>query len=160
MGYCWGAFRVKIMNNYEIILALSDKSDSEFRSMSHDEIIAILNEVELFIDKSSSQITGIYQDDEISFGMARRQKGITVCFSGFSDVDKAHLRKLAHENGMNVVKSVVIGLCYLVVGGEPGKLKVEEAKRKDAKIITKEQFVNLISTGEIPSSADDSVIEE
>lgn len=148
------------MNNYEIILALSDKTDSEFRSMSHDEIINVLNEVELFIDKSSSKITGIYQDDEISFGPSRRQKGITVCFTGFSEVDKAHLRKLANENGMNVVKSVVIGLCYLVIGGEPGKLKVEEAHRKNARIITKDEFVNLINTGEIPLSADGRVIEE
>jgi NAD-dependent DNA ligase len=75
----------------------------------------------------------------------------TILFTGFKSADRARLEVLAIEKQMIVRKTVSGGLTFVVGGYNAGPAKMEMAKQEGATILTEEQFLVLISTGEVPS---------
>ncbi|CDW95791.1 MULTISPECIES: NAD-dependent DNA ligase LigA [unclassified Thiomonas] len=86
-------------------------------------------------------------------GNNKRNKRLTlsVCFTGFSSVEKENLENVARQNGVEVKSSVVNNLTFLVVGEKPGPAKLNKAHEMKIPVIDREGFNQFIETGEIPS---------
>jgi len=65
---------------------------------------------------------------------------VNVCFTGFSDSDKAYLKDVATRIGMNVKSSVSGKLNLLVCGPNPGPGKLRDATELGIKIVSFEEF--------------------
>lgn len=79
----------------------------------------------------------------------RKEKLTLVCFTGFSATEKAELSQLAQTANLEVVGSVTKGLAFLCVGENAGPAKLQKAKEQGNHIMSKEQFLYLLDTGEI-----------
>lgn len=81
----------------------------------------------------------------------KREKGLQVCFTGFSDAEKAELVVLAKGAGMSVVTKVTVDLFMLCAGPTPGAAKIKQATAQQAPIVSREQLEDFIHTGEWPA---------
>ncbi|HFP0734421.1 TPA: BRCT domain-containing protein, partial [Escherichia coli] len=79
---------------------------------------------------------------------------MSICFTGFDQSDKSRLSALAKENGIDVKSDVGKSLFFLCVGKNKGWRKVQKASDYGVIILTEEQFINFIDTGEIPLEQD------
>jgi NAD-dependent DNA ligase len=75
---------------------------------------------------------------------------LEVCFTGFEDCEKSRFIEIAKENGLFVRTSVSVGLNILCCGSTPGPAKIKKARTQGALILSSQQFLKLIETGEIP----------
>lgn len=73
-----------------------------------------------------------------------------ILFSGFRQADRDRLEKLAEDKGMRVVKSATKQLAVFCGGYNAGTSKIEDARERGAFILTEEQLLHLIETGEVP----------
>ncbi|EHK9610786.1 hypothetical protein G8G18_004456 [Vibrio parahaemolyticus] len=73
-----------------------------------------------------------------------------VCFTGFSKADKTELANLANEKNMMVRQSVTKHLDILCYGYNAGPKKLESALSQGVMILNRNQFENLLATGEVP----------
>lgn len=74
-----------------------------------------------------------------------------ICFTGFRPDEKERLWDIADNADMRVVQSVTKKLKFLCVGEDPGPVKLEKAKAQKVIIISEQQFLNMLKTGEIPN---------
>lgn len=79
----------------------------------------------------------------------RKEKLTQVCFTGFSATEKAELSELAQAANLEVVGSVTKGLAFLCIGDNAGPAKLLKATEQGNHIMSKEQFLHLLDTGEI-----------
>ncbi len=79
----------------------------------------------------------------------RKEKLTQVCFTGFSAADKNELTSLAQAANLEVVGSVTRNLAFLCAGENAGPTKLEKAKEQGNHILSKEQFLHLLETGEV-----------
>ncbi|WP_407545992.1 BRCT domain-containing protein [Vibrio parahaemolyticus] len=79
-----------------------------------------------------------------------KSQQLQVLFTGFSDSEREKLETLANMNNFKVAKSVTQKLKYLIAGENAGPSKMEKAQTQGVTILSDEQFINLISTGELP----------
>lgn len=77
---------------------------------------------------------------------------LQVCFTGFGASKKEELINLAHDNRFKVMASVTKKLDYLVGGENAGPKKIEKAEAQGVQFLNEQQFVNLVETGEVPST--------
>ena len=73
-----------------------------------------------------------------------------IHFSGFGANEKQELKERADAFGLRVVTGVTKGLVYLCVGPNAGQVKMAKSKEQGVQFLSKEEFLNLISTGELP----------
>ena len=52
---------------------------------------------------------------------------------------------------MKIVKSVTKKLSFLCAGENPGPSKLKKAKSQKVTVLSEEQFLNLLKTGEMPN---------
>lgn len=78
-----------------------------------------------------------------------------VCFTGFKKDDKSRLTKSAEDNGFYVPKKPTKNLKFLVCGYNSGKSvsKKKKAIKAGAMLLSETQFIEHLSTGEIPEEA-------
>ena len=76
-----------------------------------------------------------------------------ICFTGFSDSEKGLLSQLAIDAGFMVVGYVTRNLSILCTSQNPSKTKLEKASKQHATtmIMTLEQFLQFLKTGEVPA---------
>ena len=79
----------------------------------------------------------------------RKEKLTQVCFTGFSAAEKSELTALAQAANLEVVGSVTRNLAFLCVGENAGPDKLEKAREQGNQILTREQFLHLLETGEV-----------
>jgi NAD-dependent DNA ligase len=77
---------------------------------------------------------------------------LQVCFTGFGYSEKKKLNDIASSRHFRVVSSVTRDLDFLCCGENAGPKKIERAEAQGVQILSKEQFVRLIETGEVPSA--------
>jgi NAD-dependent DNA ligase len=83
---------------------------------------------------------------------ASQPKQEQICFTGFTDEEKAELAALAAEHGMTVVTAVTKHLKYLCIGEYPGPKKLEKALRQGGvQCLSAEELKLLVTTGEVPA---------
>ena len=81
----------------------------------------------------------------------KREKGLEVCFTGFTNAEKAELVVLTKKADMSVVTKVTVGLFMLCAGATPGTAKIKQAAAQGARIVSREQLEDFIHTGELPA---------
>lgn len=79
----------------------------------------------------------------------RKEKQTQVCFTGFSATEKSALTELAQAANLEVVSSVTKGLAFLCAGENAGPAKLKKAIEQGNHVMSKEQFLHLLDTGEI-----------
>jgi NAD-dependent DNA ligase len=80
-----------------------------------------------------------------------KEKHSEVCFTGFSDSEKASASQLAIDAGLTIVTAVTRNLLILCTGPNPGPAKLEKASKQRVPVLTLEQFKHFLGTGEVPS---------
>lgn len=78
---------------------------------------------------------------------------IEICFTGFNKADKDRLELIAKANNLQVTSGITEKLFFLCVGKNKGWRKLEKAREKNTLIITEDQFIHFVDTGEIPIDA-------
>lgn len=73
-----------------------------------------------------------------------------ICFTGFSVSRRKELEDMAEAAHLDVVTRVTKNLRYLCTGDNAGPSKMKEAMAKGVVIMSEQQFLNLIETGELP----------
>lgn len=72
-------------------------------------------------------------------------KGLTLLVTGtMKNFSREEIEKTIRENGGKVASSVSKNLSYLIVGEEPGESKVKKAKELNIKMISEEEFINML----------------
>lgn len=84
---------------------------------------------------------------------------LQIHFTGFKKADKDRLEKLAKDNEMAVMKGVTAKLAILCCGYNSSPQKKTEAFEKGALVLTEDQFVELLNTGEIPEHGAHDLLE-
>ena len=79
----------------------------------------------------------------------RNAKRVEVCFTGFSDTEKAELISIAREANIQVRGSVTMNLDMLVCGNNAGPSKIKSAQGKGISRTNRIGFEKFIETGEI-----------
>ncbi len=106
---------------------------------------------------SSDEITAMSEADGWHWVYKHRptaksiHKAVEICFTGFGVSDRLELEKLASIHGMLVRTSVTTSLQFLCVGANAGPSKVKQAQSRDVSFLNREQFMELISDGILPS---------
>jgi len=67
-----------------------------------------------------------------------------ICFTGQSDDEKEHLKEFAKRAGYKPVSGVTKELKYLCIGENAGPSKLQKAKAQSVKIISTEEFLEMI----------------
>ncbi|KAB7769374.1 BRCT domain-containing protein [Xanthomonas maliensis] len=78
----------------------------------------------------------------------KREKGLEICFTGFTDAEKSELAEMAKSNGLTVVTKVTKDCWILCAGAAAGAKKIEEATQRNVRILERHQFEKFLSTGE------------
>jgi NAD-dependent DNA ligase len=125
-------FKGSIMPNEKAAMILQSKTD-----MSR-EMIAKLSDAEAWIIIYSIRST------------KAKDNRLQVCFTGFGASKKAELVKLALDNQLHVVSSVTKNLDFLCGGESSGPKKLEKAINQGVQILSENDFLNLLETGEVP----------
>ncbi|MDE3176717.1 MAG: hypothetical protein KGM15_11505 [Pseudomonadota bacterium] len=81
----------------------------------------------------------------------KQEKLPAICFTGFSDDEKNELIQSAKLANMRVVTHVSSVVAFLCSGPNAGPTKLKLANEFDIPILTRDQFLNLVETGELPA---------
>ncbi len=81
-----------------------------------------------------------------------KEKLNQICFTGFSAPVKKELQEKAIQAHLQIVTSVTKNLRYLCAGDNAGPSKMKEAREKEVIIITEQQFMKIVETGELPDN--------
>lgn len=79
-----------------------------------------------------------------------KESKVEVCFTGFSPSDKKELVEIAEDYDIHIAKSVTKSLMFLCCGNNAGPSKIAKAEKQGVKLINKDEFLNILETGEIP----------
>lgn len=74
-----------------------------------------------------------------------------ICFTGFGALERIDLENLARRSGMTVRTKVTASLHFLCHGDNAGPSKVKQAQSQGVTLLTREQFMELLSDGVLPS---------
>lgn len=80
-----------------------------------------------------------------------KHEALEICFTGFGVSERTELEKLASIQGMTVRTSVTTSLKFLCIGENAGPSKVKRAQSRGVTFLNREQFMELISDGVLPS---------
>lgn len=85
---------------------------------------------------------------------APKPRKASICFTGFSDIEKPAVAQLAENIGLTVVGTVNKSLLVLCAGANPGPAKLAKAREQGTPIISYAQFSAFLETGEIQDWSD------
>jgi NAD-dependent DNA ligase len=81
---------------------------------------------------------------------SKPRKSLEICFTGFPESEKAGLYESAEAYGLTVRKDVTKYLDILCCGDSPGPVKVRKATEKGCMILSLEELITMLETGEVP----------
>ena len=78
--------------------------------------------------------------------MAGKLEGLSFCFTGkLETMKRAEAEQLVIENGGEAKKSVIKNLSYLVTNSTEQTVKFEKAQEQGTKIISEQEFLDMIN---------------
>ena len=102
---------------------------------------------------TSEEIEAMSDIDGWNWVYANTKKNVEklsqICFTGFNAKEKTILTTIATESKLEVVPSVAKNLAFLCAGENAGPAKLQKAVTQGTRIISREQLMQLIETGEI-----------
>ncbi|XOV81659.1 MAG: BRCT domain-containing protein [bacterium] len=84
---------------------------------------------------------------------AKKEKLLEVCITGFGPTEKSEITSAAESGGLKVVTVVTKNCAILVCGSNAGPSKLEQAAKKGAQNMTREEFMLFLDSGELPDSS-------
>jgi DNA ligase (NAD+) len=118
--------------------------------MANERVTRILRSKSKFSPEQISEMSDAQGWDWIyANAKPRKEKLSQICFTGFSITEKEELSALARSTNLEVVGSVTKSLAFLCAGENAGPAKLKKAIDQGNSILTKDQFIQLIETGEI-----------
>ncbi len=77
--------------------------------------------------------------------VSNKLQGLTFLATGtMKNFSREQIEKTIRENGGKVASSISKNLSYLIVGNEPGESKIKKAKELNVKMISEEEFINML----------------
>ncbi|VVM56800.1 hypothetical protein PS619_01086 [Pseudomonas fluorescens] len=137
-------------------------SDTFPKTYRKDRIIEVLLGAELLLNEAAPPSPRLQHDRKPPALVASEAASQTphpkmspgrinqILFTGFAAAQRAELEQKAVEYGLKVMSTAGKTLTFLCYGENAGPTKVSKALEAGAFIINSEQFLNLITTGEIP----------
>lgn len=137
-------------------------SDSFPKTFRKDRIVEVLFGAELLLNDAAPTAPRLQHKPkpsalaalEASFSTPQPKTppgGVNqILFTGFAAAYRAELEQKAVDFGMRVMTTPGKTLTFLCYGDNAGPTKVVKAQEAGAFIIDAEQFLNLITTGEMP----------
>ena len=93
-----------------------------------------------------SQLSNILSIKSIKRNKKGKLKNKTFMFTGkLIDISRAEAKNLTEQNLGNIVSTVSKKLNYLVIGEKPTQKKIELAKKVGVKILTQQEWNNLLN---------------
>ena len=83
-----------------------------------------------------------------------KSKTTAVCLTGFPDSERKQMEEEAGRHSVRVVSGVSGSIAALVIGPNAGPSKLASARKLGKPILSKEQFILWLSTGELPPEAE------
>lgn len=108
-------------------------------------------------DLSNKEIESLTEKKgwEIIYSLkVKKDPKIEICFTGYNPSEKQKLTKIAIEKGFHIAKSITVNLNFLCCGSNAGETKIKKALEQNVILISSDEFLNLIETGEIPTLND------
>lgn len=122
----------------------------QFRTFRIDRILAMFNsENELL----SADVPSLLDSSQSRASKTRPKQSTgkaEIAFTGFSKSDRDRLEAQAESAGLTIKKDVTKRLTYLCCGPNAGPTKTAKARDAGALALTEQQFINLITIGELP----------
>lgn len=135
-------------------------SSRGYRTFKKERVLKMFrSELELNNSELSVHLTDSIDISTISSEKSHIDE-IEICFTGFNKEDKDRLIMIAKNHNLYVTNGVTDKLFFLCVGKNKGWRKLEKAREKNTLIITEEQFIHFIDTGEIPFEASPNLIDK
>lgn len=137
-------------------------SDSFPKTFRKDRIIEVLFGAELLLNDAAPPAPKLKPRPKPSVLAASEAASSTpqpkappgginqILFTGFAAAHRAELEQKALDFGLKVMSTPGKTLTFLCYGDNAGPTKVAKAQEAGAFIIDAEQFVSLITTGEMP----------
>ncbi|WP_157725642.1 BRCT domain-containing protein [Vitreoscilla filiformis] len=94
----------------------------------------------------------IEKERKTVFRKANDSGKLEICFTGFKQADKDRLTSLAEANNFFIRPSVTKNLHFLCCGYNAGPSKIEKSRHQGVMILSEDQFMLLVDTGEIPEN--------
>lgn len=101
------------------------------------------------LDQAEAAIPADYVPPEFS-PPKPRSKSPTICFTGFKKDRKAELKTIAVAANMEAKDDVRNSLTFLCCGDNAGPVKIEKSRKNGVTILSENQFLHMLDTGEIP----------
>jgi NAD-dependent DNA ligase len=136
--------------------------DSFPKTFRKDRIIEVLCGAELLLHDAAPPSPKLEQKPKVSALAALETASSTaqpktppgginqILFTGFAAAHRAELEQKAVDFGLKVMSTPGKTLTFLCYGDNAGPTKVAKALEVGAFVIDSEQFLNLITTGEMP----------
>ncbi len=141
LGFKWGSESKKFISEGGAVVGVSEKLRRILLSKTglSSETIDQMTETEGWSVIYSKGVSSRRKKDD------RYQ----ICFTGVGASEKEELAKIAEDHHFKVVTSVTKDLHYLVSGDSAGPAKLKKAADQGTKVISKQEFLNFLETGEI-----------
>lgn len=136
--------------------------DSFPKTFRKDRIVEILFGAEMLLNDAAPLAPAIHpkvrpSDFAASEAVSRRPQPKTppgginqILFTGFAAAHRAELEQKALDSGLKVMSTPGKKLTFLCYGENAGPTKVAKAQEAGSFIIDAEQFLSMITTGEMP----------
>lgn len=121
-----------------------------YRTYNIGRIVEFFNSEDELFSFDESFDNDAYKNKQNINKEKSKKNGLEICFTGFDKKDKDELTDLAKKNDFLVRAGVTSKLYFLCCGANAGWKKIKEANEKGCFILSKQQFINFIETGEIP----------
>ena len=80
----------------------------------------------------------------------KKEPRTEICFTGYNPTEKEKLIQIATVKGFHISKSITVNLNFLCCGSNAGETKIKTALEQNVILLSTEEFLNLIDTGEMP----------
>lgn len=124
--------------------------ENKLKTYRKDRVLEMLSGNENAEERLQYHSQNSQLNDQATSRFFNRLSKPEICFTGFKKDDKVRLTNLAEENGMFIRANVTQKLDFLCCGYNAGPTKIENARKQGVVALTEHQFVELLTTGEIP----------
>lgn len=115
-----------------------------FKTFRKDRVVQYLGSAETILSDPYPPKAAISKEAKAD------QYAPQILFTGFPASQRADLERRATESGMDVRKTVTLGLNFLCYGPTAGPTKVRKAMEQRVYLMDQAQFLILLDTGELP----------
>jgi DNA ligase (NAD+) len=142
-----------LASHFKNIVALSGASEEELDEMDDIGPVLARSLKDYFADSRHIDLINRLKADGLQFEQEEEAQvsdilaGKTVVVTGTYSIPRDAMKKLISQNGGKNTSSVSASTTYLLTGAKPGPDKVKKAEKLGVKMISEEEFYQLIHGG-------------